>query len=231
MIGVPVDTLQSVRCFLRQEVQPHLEVGQVDAGLISGTVMLPEMEQRVLLLDAQALVQRWPESTLSQSSGSSRSALRASAAGLDEAEIPATNGSYVVFSARQAWAAPMSLLCEIMPYPMSFRSADSSQDALLGHLEWRGRSLPMLDLRVLTQQPRRAPEPQSKVLVVAVGDQHAALVVDDVHELLAAHLCVHTRWTLGGGLPVHMVTVGQGADQKSYRVIDFPALAFLSDLA
>lgn len=64
-----------------------------------------------------------------------------------------------------------------------------------------------------------------------MGDQHAALVVDDVHELLPAHLCVHTRWTLGGGLPVHMVTVGQGADQKSYRVIDFLALAFLSDLA
>ena len=231
MIGVPVDALQSVRRFGCQEVQPHLEVGQAETALISGTVMLPEMQQRVLLLDAQALVQHWPESTLSQSSGPSGTALRGSFAGLDETEMAAETGPYVVFTARQAWAAPMALLREIMTYPMSYAPAESSQGALLGYLEWRGQSLPMLDLRVLTQQPRRAPAPESKVLVLAVGDQFAAVVVDDVHELLPGHLCVHTRWSMGGGVPVHMLTVGQGADQKSYRVIDFPALAFLSDLA
>ena len=71
-----------------------------------------------------------------------------------------------------------------------------------------------------------APDERTRVIVVRVNGQTAGLVVDEVLALLPAQTGEHKRFSIARDTTVHMITVGQGEAQKSYRVLDLGALPF-----
>jgi purine-binding chemotaxis protein CheW len=58
-----------------------------------------------------------------------------------------------------------------------------SNAALIGLVNRRGAMLPLLDLRVLFEQPATAVTANSVFIVAAGGEQHIGLVVDEVQQV------------------------------------------------
>jgi purine-binding chemotaxis protein CheW len=54
-----------------------------------------------------------------------------------------------------------------------------------GVIEHAGRVVPVIDLRSRLGMPRRAPRPEQRIIVLAVGDEWLGVTVDSVHEVMA----------------------------------------------
>lgn len=145
--------------------------------------------------------------------------------------------AYLVFRAGNEWALPMRSIKEVCPLPSALLPAPAGSTGLSGLLEWRGRMVPVLDLRTpaaasTTAASPTAPTPESteeqRLMVVQCGEHLAGLLFDAVTALLPTRHNTHTRGQLGGQ-PFHMITCGQGEQRRSYRVFELGALALLDD--
>lgn len=208
-LAVPVDAVLAVRSFSAAQVQDAATAG-LDASLYLGCARGAD-GGAVLLADAAALLARY------------------AVAGLDEATRPPAHGTrharapaHVVYDAGQLGAAPMHTLLEIVALPGDYRAPPGLAAGLDGQCDWRGRTLPVIDLRTPAARHARA---RACLMVVRDGERELGLLVKDVVALLPANAAVHTRFALPGGQAVEMITVGRGAQQASYRVLDVALLA------
>ncbi|MCS0590760.1 chemotaxis protein CheW [Massilia norwichensis] len=213
LVALPVDEVVAVRALPADSAAAAPDAG-IDHPLVRAIALLGDEEepQRVLQIDTEALLRTHAAPGLSRQEAiqdaSARSAKRAPA--------------HVVFDTGRRWAIAMAALEAILPLPDTM---DGDAGAM-PTFAWRGRSLPLIDLRegpddAACQGPQR-------VLVVRHADRHAALRVHDVVELLSANTGELLAFQAAGGARVQMITVGEGIDRISYPVLELDTLPFFS---
>lgn len=215
-IGMPVDHIYVVRSFPAHEVQPSTAAEGAQARFYQGTVV-HETGERIFLLDGTALIKDCSLSAIGQRGVTTR--------GTQQVDSDRLN-AYVVFRAGVSWAAPMGLMVAITPFPASFHSRQHECPYFLGTFEWRGQALALLDLRQAHGQAATRPDANTRIIVIQIRGQLAGMVVEAVTALIPAHVGTHAHFSMGRDTKVHMITVGEGEAQKSYKVMDFTALAF-----
>jgi chemotaxis signal transduction protein len=213
-VALPIDEVAAVR-----PLPAQASVAAGEAGIahpLVGGVALQDDGERILLLDGGALLRAYATPGLAQQE-----------AGADSAGGSGQRAAaHVVVDAGRRWAIPMSALEEILPLPAGPGEIGGG-DGLPSTFAWRGRSLPLVDLR----EPREGGKdggPQ-RLVVARHGARHAALRVNDVVELLPAQLGELLQFQLAGGARMRMITVGQNAvgqasARTSYTVLDLGAL-------
>lgn len=225
-LALPVDEVVGLRGFAHTRVQAAADSGLEHASLFAGTTQLDGGE-RVHLLDTDrllALCHLGNQGT--PPAGPATAAPQAALPALGS-DAPQREG-HIVFDAGALWAAPLSALLEITHLPANFRAQPPNTRGVIGTLEWRGRALPVLDVRQPTAE--RGPEHPTgaKLIAVQAHGAVAGLVVNDVVALLPAHVGVHTRLLMAGGEWLHMITVGDMGQRKSYRVMAVGNLPFFA---
>lgn len=193
------------------------ESGLPDAmkALCLGTYVA-QTGERVAVLNARAVLaaialsQRAPSGAAARESGTLQLAF----------EGHAGASALVVFKSRQLWAAPMQGMREIITMPTAFQNLSDTNGAVLGSMEWRGQAIALVDLRKTFDAQRSALTENTRVVVVEQDERFTAWVVEGVSGLIPAHSGTRSRFTTQGAL-VEMVTVGDGAAQQSYQLMDF----------
>ena len=251
--AVPVDEVLSVRRFAQTELQSPADTGTPQAHLYAATTTLdgggPHQGKRVRLLNATALLEwlgmaemadRSAEASLQTAPDNETHSgdplqhpegvqrLQATPSAPSQPTAPESH-AYVVFDMGREWAAPVNLLQEVMPFPASFQPATGADPFQLGSCDWRGRTLPVLDLRPPRADGTRPPKEQARLLVVSACQRQAGLVVDDVVALLPANQGTHTRLMMAGREPTHLITVGHASSRKTYEVLDFSRHSFFAE--
>ena len=214
LVALPIAEVVAVRPLPAGSAAAAGEAG-VDHPLVRAIALLGDeaAQQRVLQIDADALLRTHA------APGLSRQEQFAGASGKGAKRAPA----HVVFDAGRRWAIPMAALEAILPL---LDSTDGDADAM-PTFAWRGRSLPLLDLREASDDAQVSQGPQ-RVLIVRHAERHAALRVHDVVELLSANTGELLAFQAAGGARVRMITVGEGAARTSYPVLDLDTLPFFS---
>lgn len=248
-LGLPVEQMLSV-CNRLQTAA--LSVEPLDAPGEPGRIWHDSLllgERRACLLDTPALFARFALSGMARMSPAPALPDEPQTPRSGEATTPTTTDdparcaarpgdeAYLVFRAGNEWALPMRSIKEVCPLPSALLPAPAGSTGLSGLLEWRGRMVPVLDLRTpaaasTTAASPTAPTPESteeqRLMVVQCGEHLAGLLFDAVTALLPTRHNTHTRGQLGGQ-PFHMITCGQGEQRRSYRVFELGALALLDD--
>jgi|GEM_PF-2346738 len=221
-VGVPVDEVLAVRGFPCAQVQAASETGMAQAQWFVGSTTLDSGE-RAFLLNSDAVVAKFGLTVHADGEPTSGD-------GQTKDTACDADRAHIVFDMGQLWAAAMDMLQEITPFPTDFTPGKGADPATVGTFEWRGKTLPVLDLRNPIPSPLvgQAADgmPAPKLMVVQARQRTAALVVNDVVALLAPRQGIHTRVTLAGGACMHLITVGHPPERKSHRVLDFSTLPF-----
>jgi chemotaxis signal transduction protein len=212
-LAFPVDEVLAVRTFSAAQVQDAATAG-LDAGVFLGHAT-EETGRAILLVDGPALLARYAVPGLDSAGAASDAMLQA------RAPVPA----HVIYDAGQLCAAPMHALREIVPLPAGYRASDDLASGIDGQCNWRGRMLPVIDLRT---HDARASAEHARLMVVHHGEREVGLLVRDVVALLPANTGERLRFTLPGGQAMHMITVGAANERKSYQVLDVAALPYLA---
>lgn len=212
-LAFPVDEVMAVRTFGAAQVQDAATAG-LDGDVYLGYAV-EETGRRVLLVDGPALLARYAVLGLDGAGARVRSTA------LARAPLPA----HVVYDVGQLCAAPMHALREIVPVPSGYRASPDLQDGIDGQCNWRGRMLPVIDLRT---PDARADIDTARLMVVHHGEREVGLLVKDVVALLPANTGERMRFTMPGGKAMHMITVGAANERKSYQVLDVETLPYLA---
>jgi chemotaxis signal transduction protein len=217
-LAFPVDEVLAVRTFQAAQVQDAATAG-LDGDIYLGYAT-EESGRRILLVNGPALLARYAVQGL----------------GVPAATKQATPGrssvpAHVVYDAGQMKAAPMHALREIVPLPAGYRASTDLADGIDGQCNWRGRMLPVIDLRTADA---RADVDNARLMVAYHGEREVGLLVRDVVALLPANTGERMRFTMPGGRAMNMITVGAAGSagsangQTSYEVLDVAALPYLA---
>jgi chemotaxis signal transduction protein len=212
-LAFPVDEVLAVRTFSAAQVQDAATAG-LDNDVYLGYAA-EESGRRILLVDGPALLARYAVLGLDGAAAKTKATAQA------RAPLPA----HVVYDVGQLCAAPMHALREIVPLPSGYQASADLQDGIDGQCKWRGRMLPVIDLRTLDA---RACNDSARLMVVHHGEREVGLLVKDVVALLPANTGERLRFTMPGGQAMHMITVGAANERKSYQVLDVETLPYLA---
>lgn len=212
-LAFPVDEVLAVRTFSASQVQDAATAGL--AGDVFLGYAMEESGRRILLVDGPALLARYAVHGLEPAGAVAKSPAQA------RAPLPA----HVVYDVGQLCAAPMHALREIVPLPGGYLASDDLADGIDGQCKWRGRMLPVIDLR---NADARACVENARLMVVHHGEREVGLLVKDVVALLPANTGERMRFTMPGGKAMHMITVGAANERKSYQVLDVETLPYLA---
>lgn len=226
-LAMPVDGVMAVRGFSADEVQAAADTALAPAATFVGSATLAE-GQRVLLLDIPQVLQAYGFKPLAQGNSGALQVGGVSAPDTELAHTPAQTEPHVVFDMGGEWAAPMGVLHEITPFPADFKPGTGSHGSITGTFEWRGKTLPVMDLRPAAHAAAVTTTADLKLIVVEAKGRMGALVVNEVLALLPAHKGVHTQVNMPGGERMHLITVGEPPTRKSHRVLDVGALPFFA---
>lgn len=214
--ALPIDSVLAVRQFPYAVIQRPEDAG-LDAD--SCFVGLTNLEDKspVLLINARILLDHYAMDGLPSSAASA----------LSVAKVPAPDPlAYVVFAADPSWALPLNCMEEIIPLPADFCLLPGRNRSTAGNCTWRGRLLPIVDVRGSSVgDPLPA---HQRVIVVHNGERFAGLWVDEVTALLPSNSAHQTRLTIPGAGQVQMLTVGKHETRRSYRILNLAHLPFFS---
>ncbi len=210
-LAFPVDEVLAVRTFSAAQVQDAATAG-LDNDIYLGYAA-EESGRRILLVDGPALLARYAVLGLDGGATTAKATVRT--------PLPA----HVVYDVGQLCAAPMHALREIVPLPSGYQASADLLDGIDGQCKWRGRMLPVIDLRTLDA---RACNDSARLMVVHHGEREVGLLVKDVVALLPANTGERLRFTMPGGQAMHMITVGAASERKSYQVLDVETLPYLA---
>lgn len=212
-LAFPVDEVLAVRTFSAAQIQDAATAG-LEAGVYAGYAT-EESGRRILLVDGPALLARYAVLGLDGSTA------RVKSTGPARTPLPA----HVVYDIGQLCAAPMHALREIVPLPADYAASPDLATGIDGQCAWRGRTLPVIDLR--TPDARTSTD-SVRLMVVHHNEREVGLLVKDVIALLPANAGERLRFTMPGGQAMHMITVGSADQRKSYQVLDMETLPYLA---
>ena len=220
-IGIPVDEIRSVQTFAANEVQTTDGAGLARPDLYDGLVQSGPNEP-LALLNSRAIIDRCPLNDISRAPG-----LQGGSAGRNSRPAPATGGTaqaHMVFKAGHTFAIAIDGLKEIMPFPQSCVPHADANPALRGSFTWRGQSIALWDLQALMGLGCMTPDDHTRVIVLQLDEAVVGLAIEALAALLPAHQGVHSRFKLANTTDIHMISVGQGEAQRSYRVLSLAML-------
>ncbi len=218
LLAFPVHEICAVRAFEASAWQASQGVPPTLQAFCQGTCLMPDGTrvfalQAQALLDASPLSQRAAVATAQPSTGPLRLAF----------QPEARSGALVVFKSRQLWAAGMDLMREIVPLPADLPPAPEAANAQLGAMEWRGQAIAVWDLRMTLDGQASGRSADARVIVLQAGARTLGLLVESVLALVPGQDAARHRFSAHGSL-VDMVTVGSGASQVSYQLMDLASL-------
>ncbi|PIB92324.1 chemotaxis protein CheW [Caulobacter sp. FWC2] len=88
--------------------------------------------------------------------------------------------------AQQSYALPLDAVAEVIPVPKAIAALPRTEAVLIGVFDLRGSVLPVVSLRALLGLAPRDVSQDDRVIVVEIGDQRLALLVDHVSVILRA---------------------------------------------
>jgi chemotaxis signal transduction protein len=217
-----VDEIRAVRTLQANSLQPGTSLSDAMQPYCRGSCLLPDGE-RVYWLRPEALLDASPLSNVA------RSAVAEKAVGPLRLGYQAAAGgaALVVFKSRQLWAASMGMMREIVTLPKDFQRVPDAASAMLGSIEWRGQALALWDLRQALHAQPSALSADARIIVTQCGAHTVGLLVESVVALIPAHAGSRARFSANGAV-VEMVTVGSGAQQASYQLMDLSRLALFA---
>ncbi|MFW6331108.1 MAG: chemotaxis protein CheW [Gemmatimonadota bacterium] len=128
----------------------------------------------------------------------------------------------VVTLERQTCALPVEMVLEIRAVPV-LGTERGWGDVRVGHMEVRGRRLPVVDLRRLAGLTPWRRRSEAAVLLVRSGEKRCGLLVDRVAEIIALRDSDIDAWAEAPGLDPSLV-VGVALRPEPVVVLDGPAL-------
>jgi chemotaxis signal transduction protein len=204
-LGVPVRAVLQLR---------SLGPGLATPDGVTATVFDADGAE-IRLLDTARLFAGYPEAALSRPATPAAPA----AGGPDNASHGASAGkgraangcAYIVFEADGVQAVPIGSVEHIAPLAQG-------ATATMATMAWHGEAIRLVDLRT-----RGAAH--GHVLVTHGPQGHVGYVVTRVHSLIPAGAGQMYRMGSGRGTggPVDFITVGEGAGQASYRIVELEA--------
>lgn len=218
------DELCAVTTFPRQGIQlSHVAAGGIES-FCSGSCRYQEGE-RVYLVDPQAIFAASPLSRLgaAPSSASSAQGAMLALAHTGQPQGDTAHVALIVFKSKLNWAAPMHAMHHIVKVPSAFKASGTSVGGVVGSIEWKGMTLPLIDLRLTFDTQPSALTDAARVIFVNLGDHMAGLLVEEVLALIPGHTASRSQF-VSQGITIDMVTVGTGEQQKSYRIFDLATL-------
>lgn len=168
-IGLAVDSVETLQAI----------EGEAPA-LAEGRLQLDETGARWLDLDG----------ALQDGFAAPRGGLRAAE---DRAEVQPTAGSgieelaYLAFTlADQDYALPLEAVAEVLALPSALAALPHTDKVLLGVFSFRDRVLPAVALRALLGLPERQALGTERAVIIRIGGDRLALVVDRISGILRA---------------------------------------------
>jgi chemotaxis signal transduction protein len=223
-LALPIDEVIAIEAIDEADVQPTADAGLAPHGAFKGLARTAS-GQTALLLDTAALLEKYGTAGLSSDD--------AAGAGANGKTLQPHEGtlseSHIVVNAGQDRAIAIGSVHEIIPVPPGFTAIPAAADGVIGSCDWRERPLPVVDLGGRRQPAASAAT--RRLVVVQHGERRAALLVDDLVELLPRNAGTSSRFTVPGGGLVQMVTVGRPPARKSYQVLELGALPFFASAA
>lgn len=223
-LALPIDEVIAIEAIDEASVQPSADAGIALHAAFKGLARTAGGET-ALLLDTAALLDTYGTAGLS-----SDEAARAGTNGKPlQPQDGALSESHIVVNAGQDRAIAIGSVHEIIPVPPGFTAIPAAADGVVGSCDWRERPIPVVDLGGGRQ--RDASSATRRLVVVQHGERRAALLVDDLVELLPRNAGTTSRFSVPGGGLVHMVTVGRPPARKSYQVLELGTLPFFASAA
>jgi chemotaxis signal transduction protein len=223
-VALPIDEVVAMEAIDEADVQPAGDAGLAPYGAFKGLARTAGGET-ALLLDTAALLDKYGTAGLS---GDSAAGIGANDKRLQPNEEALTE-THIVVSAGQDRALAIGSVHEIIALPPGFSAIPAAADGVAGSCDWRERPIPVLDLRGGPQDA--ASSAPNRLVVVQHGERRAALLVDDLVELLPRNAGTRSRFKLASGATMDMVTVGRPPARKSYQVLELGELPFFAAAA
>jgi len=211
-LGLAVHSVQHIQT---------IAVPQAEASLLTRlhpamrAVVHDEEGAPVRVLDVAALLAQYPEAGISRSADQSVDRASTMRGGRRNEQ------SYIVFCAGTRMAAPIASLEEVLSL-----SAQAGVDMVacavgrIGTLNWRGSAIEAVDLRAQDGRAREA----GQVIVMRHDGRPRAFIVEAVEVLVPTNSASLVRVALAGAAPFDMLTVGEGAEQASFRTVELETL-------
>lgn len=183
----PTDTTRVV--VLRRDPPIGLAVDSIEALKASESADAEAQHGRLLLDDAGGA--RWfdLDAALLDRFSAFRAARRAPERepGASPSVAKAADLAFLDFVlAGQSYALPLDTVAEVMTVPKSIAALPRTEAVLLGVFELRGVVLPVVSLRALLGLDQRDPQADDRIVIVRIGGQRLALLVDRINVIRRA---------------------------------------------
>ncbi|KQQ40119.1 hypothetical protein ASF61_04825 [Duganella sp. Leaf126] len=176
------------------------------------TTVIDDDGSAIEVIDTATLLARVPEASISRTT---EAAPRLSAATATAAAQRVNSSAYIVFQTDQQHATAIDPIEEILALAPAHVDG---QEQLLPTIAWRGRPLPLVDLR-----PAGTPTPagcDARIIVARSSERCTGYVVKHVLLLIPPNTGKLYRMALAGAGLVEFITTGAVNEQASYRTID-----------
>jgi chemotaxis signal transduction protein len=219
-LGILVNNFVGVQWFESSLLQPaHTPLG---ASLVPGTD--GGRGHPIQLISSAALFKALPMSAIGAETGLKTQANGASAAGVAKVpgEKPAQQTdvspeAHVIFRAGRTMATPLKALLEIV---MSDQPGEGTASSPPTHYSWRGKLVPMIDLRLVMEGVGCAAGSDGRVLIVKVSDRLTAVLVESVIDIVPAFVGTIVTLQMNHSRSINVLTTDVGGKSGSYEIVD-----------
>lgn len=218
--GLPVRAARAVTPLDTSAAQTAASAGLPVNAVLSGVLHL-NAEERLLLVDGAELVNTCSLSALSQKTASAEQGQQnqqsdqQSQAGQD-----AALQAHVVVLGGHAWAIGMRWLESIILFPSQLDKNTAGNPAQLGNFIWNQQTIPLWDLRMLTNQTPTPDSPERRVLIMRIGGALIGLAVEQLLILLPARTGKVAAFGRRQSGVTHIITVRDQDQEKSYSILN-----------
>ncbi|MFZ6771512.1 chemotaxis protein CheW [Undibacterium sp. SXout7W] len=209
-IGLPVHAAHAVMRLDTSAAQTAAIAGLPVNPILRAVQELPQElsdGRSVFLADGSVWVNACPMSVLSRTDVSSK-------------KERGHRHAHVVVQAGQVWAIGLHWLQAIIAMPEKIDAVSAGYAGQLGTLIWNSRTLPLLDLGMLTNNQVTQINNDCKVLIVCVNNVHLGILVGQLMMLLPARTGELASFSRNGSNNTQMITVRNNEQLRSYGILD-----------
>lgn len=218
--GVPVQAARAVMPLDTSAAQTAASAGLPVNTVLSG-VFHTSASERLLLIDGAELVNTCSLSALSQKAGTDEQDQQNQHSDQrSQADQDAALQAHVVVQGGQAWALGMRWLEAIVYFPVQFDTNTAGHPAQLGNFIWNQQSIPLWDLRMLTNQTPTPDSPERRVLIMRIDGVLIGLLVEQLLILLPARsgkVAAFGRRQTG---VTQIITIRDDDQEKTYSILN-----------
>lgn len=218
--GLPVHTARAVTPLDTSAAQTAASAGLPVNTVLSGVLHL-NAEERLLLVDGAELVNTCSLSALSQKNASAEQGQQNQQSDQQsQADQDAALQAHVVVLGGHAWAIGMRWLESIILFPSQLDKNTAGHPAQLGNFIWSQQSIPLWDLRMLTNQTPTPDSPERRVLIMRIDGMLIGLAVEQLLILLPARSGKIAAFGRRQSGVTQIITVRDQDQEKTYSILN-----------